>query len=284
MSKVLDLISRIGEAEDRLTEMEFVSPIFNNRQVATLVHGMVYTLKVPRVDPGWYKLRAVDGKRAKIVGEAQLWDRDEYLKRFGRVRLTLVMRHGQSYLAVPDKSNPYSLPPAEPIPVLLFDDRVMDFDRIWAVYDGANLWYKDLDYTNDQSKAGYLREALDGYTEPAKIGCSGLTFEEKLAYSLRYSLDKQIAEGRKKARIRKDVEHAGGELIRFVERSDHISVTYVVDGEQFTSHIMKDDTRRVIAAGICLQGNDHKFDLASLVTVIREAQNRDLLHKYHDIT
>jgi hypothetical protein len=271
----------MGEKETALTELEFVSPIFNNRVVATRVDGVLYTFQVPRSKPGWFKIKPNDTKYARIVGEADLMEIEQYLKYFDRLRLVVAMKKDRVYLAVPDKMNKFGLPPQELIPVFLTDDSVMDFDRILARYDGANFWFERVDTANDPIKSEYLRNNLERLLDTKSLKCPGLTFEERLAYTLRTTLDKSLVEDRKKKTFQEDVEHAGGKLLRFSEKSDHYSVTYTVDGEQFTSHIAKDSEHRVIAAGICLAGNDRRFDLKSLITVVREAKRRRIVHRFN---
>jgi hypothetical protein len=278
---VLSLIKKMGEKETALTELEFVSPIFNNRVVATRVDGVLYTFQVPRSKPGWFKIKPNDTKYARIVGEADLMEIEQYLKYFDRLRLVVAMKKDRVYLAVPDKMNKFGLPPQELIPVFLTDDSVMDFDRILARYDGANFWFERVDTANDPIKSEYLRNNLERLLDTKSLKCPGLTFEERLAYTLRTTLDKSLVEDRKKKTFQEDVEHAGGKLLRFSEKSDHYSVTYTVDGEQFTSHIAKDSEHRVIAAGICLAGNDRRFDLKSLITVVREAKRRRIVHRFN---
>lgn len=280
-NKVLDIIEELGEKEQRVTDLEFISPVFFNDIVVTNIDGLVYTFKIRKVDPGWYKFRPVDSHTAKVIGDVDFVERDQYLHRLGKLRVTLTLKRDKVFLAIPDKSNSYGLPFSELIPILLFDDTVLDFDRAIVRYDGANCWFECVDLNNDPVKADYLRGSLEKYVDPKKIRHPNLSFEEKMAYSLRTTFDKRFREDKKEVMLKKDVEHAGGKLIRFQERSDHFSVTYNVDGEEFTSHITKDDRRMVIAAGICLEGNDHKFDLKSLITVVREARQRGLVHRFN---
>ena len=51
------------------------------------------------------------------------------------------------------------------------------------------------------------------------------------------------------------------------------TVTFTVDGQTHRSTVHKNDLT-VLVAGICLSGEDRKFDLQSLVGVIREGSQR----------
>jgi hypothetical protein len=278
---ILSLIKKIGATETALTKQVFVSPVFSTRVVATRVEGIGYTFEIPKVAPGWHKFKPVDTKRARLAGKADLSEIESYLRYFDKVRLVLVMKKDDVYMAVPDKTNRLGLFPQELVPVFLTDDTVMDFDRVLARYDGDNLWFESVDMGNAPDKAEHLRTCLETLHDPSKIKYAGLTFEERLAYTLRLTLDKRLVEDRKKKAIEEHVTHAGGKLLRFAEKTDHISVTYTVDGEQFTSHVSKDPAHQVIAAGICLAGNDKRFDLKSLITVVREARKRRIVHRFN---
>ena len=70
-------------------------------------------------------------------------------------------------------------------------------------------------------------------------------------------------------RLRESLSHAGAQLVDYLERADSFRVSYTVGGQQFTSSVNKDDLT-VQVAGICLSGEDRKFDLASMVGVLRE--------------
>jgi hypothetical protein len=276
---VLDLIKKMGAGESSLTEKEFIAPIFNNTTVATRVSGLVYNFSISKTNPGWYKIRPIDTKRARVVGPADPMEIEQYQKFMDRIRLVLVLKNGPVYMAVPDKANKFGFPFQELLPIFLTDDSVMDFDRVLARFDGANLWFEGVDFGNDPTKAEYLRISMEKLLDPKKIKFSGLTFEERLAYTLKLALDKKLVEDKKKLSLKEDVEHAGGKFVRFAEKNDHYSVTYKVDGEEYTSIISKDPRHMVITAGICLRGNDKVFNLKSLITVVREAQDKDIVHR-----
>jgi hypothetical protein len=278
VNSVLDLIDRIGKQESSLTGRTFVSPIFNNTSVATRVEGLIYTFSIPKQKGGWYQIRPIDSKKARVVGEASLSEIETYLKCLGKVRIVLVMKQDGVFMGIPDKANKYGLSESELLPVFLCDDAPLEFDRIIARYDGVNLWYECVDQGNDPSKGDYLRNSMTKVVMPDKIQFSGLTLEEKQAYALRLVFDRKLIETQKKSTLQQDVEFAGGKFVRFEEKSDHFAVTYMVEGQQFTSRITKEPTRMVLSAGLCLAGNDRRFDLKSLITVVREAQHRRIIH------
>lgn len=63
--------------------------------------------------------------------------------------------------------------------------------------------------------------------------------------------------------------HAGADLCDFTDVEDSYRVTFTVDGHRHVSVVSKADLT-VQSAGICLSGEDEKFDLNSLVGVLRE--------------
>ena len=274
---VLDLISKIGKQESSLTEKTFISPNFNNDTVATRVEGIVYSFSVPKKE-GWFKFQPLNSKKARVVGPAEMDEIEAYMKQLGKVRIILVMKQQDLYVGIPDKANNFGLEFNNLMPVYLCGDYPSDFDRVIARYDGANLWYERVDTGNDPAKGDYLRECMAKVVMPNKIKFSGLTLEEKHAYALRLTFDRKLVEDQKKDTIKQDVEFAGGKFIGFMEKSDHFAITYTVEGQQFTTRVTKDPRRMVVSAGLCLAGNDHRFDLKSLVTVIREAQKRRIVH------
>src|SRR5262249_57354356 len=102
----------------------------------------------------------------------------------------------------------------------------------------------------------------------------GLTAEERAASSLNYAprlqAELEARRDRVEERIRAALAHAGAEFRDYQERGDVYRVTYEVDGRRHVSVVAQQDLS-VQVAGICLSGQDHHFDLQSLVGVLREA-------------
>lgn len=282
MPDVLDIIRGLGEKEESLIGSEFVSPIFHNTRVITLVKGLVYSLFVPRTKPGWYRIKPVSVGEAEIAGEADLLQREDYLRRFPRIRVVLIQKQDDYYIGLPLKNNNQGLSFHNPLPVLLSSDVISSFETVICGFDGSNLWFMDVDPSSDMIKSDYLREQFEKGTDPDKIRFKGLSLEEKIAYSVRCSLDKNHRELLKQRTLKQDVEFAGGQFVKYEERGDHYSVTYKVDDHEYTSYISKDPIHQVLTAGICLDGGDKDFDLTSLITVIREGQRRNLIHRFHN--
>jgi len=277
---VFDVIRNLGQKENSINTTEFVSPVFNNTTVVTYIGGLVHRLEIPRMDPGWYLLRPENLKRAIIKRPADMVEISEYMKHLKKVRVVLLNKGKELYQALPLKNNSLGLDPSIPVPVYLPSDYTETFEMAICGFDGANLWYYVRELINDPTKAEYLREQLEKNVSPDRIRYTGLILEEKMAYALLYALEEKKKELTVEGSLKKDIEHGGGQYVKFHERKDHFSVTYKVDGQQYTSYVAKDRAHHVLTAGICLSGGDQTFDLASLVSVLREGQKQKLIHRF----
>jgi hypothetical protein len=280
---VLGLIGKLGKKENSLVEREFISPVCGNDTVVMKLDGIIFRLSISKLDPGWYKFRPIDSRRARVVYKAEYDEIEAYLKKLPQIRVSSCYREGNKIFGFPLKNNKAGLPYDTLVPVFLPDDQPMDFDRLLCRFDGVNLWYENLDTNNDPFKSYYLRESLVEGTLPKNIHQSGLSLEEKAAYYLRFDVDvtlkKKREEQLKLKTLEGQVAFQGGKLLSYSEKSDHLEIEIEVEGQRFRSYVSKDEYHRVITAGICLDGMDESYDLTSLISVFREGIKRDLIHK-----
>lgn len=181
MTNVLDLISKIGRKEAQITQQVFISPVFYNALVATRIDGLIYSFTLPAAtEYGWYCLQPVDTKKARIVEQANLIEREMYLKNLDKLRIVLVMKKDGIFYGVPDKANKFGFQVNDLLPIFLCDDMPMDFDRVITRFDGANIWFDQIDQSNDPAKAEYLRNCMTKVQEPEKIKFSGFHSRKNL--------------------------------------------------------------------------------------------------------
>lgn len=284
-NKLFDLINKIGKQEETITEKVIVSPVFYNNKIVIRIQGIIHYLKIPKTEPGWYQFRALNNKEARVTSPAEIDQIQSYLKSLPKIRFVLAHRGKDSYLGIPMKNNNMGLGVSELHPVLLFDDTVTDFSKCICRFDGANAWFESVDMSADPSITDYLNESLKKFRNPSIVKILGLTLEEKIAYNIKYKIEQKIREEReklleekRKTKIQRDIEFAGGKFIRSDEKSDHLYVTYKVDGEKFNTIVSKDQSHHVMTAGICLtdhntgRAGDADYSLKALVSVIKEGQ------------
>jgi len=161
---------------------------------------------------------------------------------------------------------------------VLLANGVQLFDSIVARFDGLNSWFHTRDSRSNPAIAEYLRESLETKIPLDKLKKPGLNPVHKKAYEWQTFLrEKKIGELTLE-KIKRAVDHGGGEFKSYIEREDSYTVVFSLDDEDFRTTIQKDNFA-VIAAGICLEGEDRKFDLQSLVGVVKEGQAREKIYR-----
>jgi len=274
-NKLTDALNRLAAAEDRFLASEFLSPVIRGGQVNVRIAGVICTLGIQPADfEGCGVFRPASHSHADLVRQAKLDERRRYLELFPLVRLHLADRREEEWLALPAHRSDSRFQIEGLIPVRLVEEAQL-FEVIEARFDGAQFWYAEPDARWDPATGSYLRRELAQLTPPENLQRSGLTVEERAAYALnywpRYEASEEAQRSREERRLRSALEHAGADLKNYVERRDVYTVTYEVDGQRHVSAVAKKDLS-VQVAGICLSGEDQKFDLQSLVGVIREGQ------------
>ncbi len=273
--QLTDALKRLAAAEDRFLASEFLAPVILGGKVQVRIAGVICTLNIRPADfVGWGVFWPTSHSDAELVRPAKLAERQRYLELFPLIRLILVDQREDQWFALPAHPSDSRFRVEGAIPVRLVEEAQL-FEVIEARFDGTQFWYAGSDARWDPAMASYLRQELARLTPPEKLHRSGLTAEERTAYALnywpRYEASEEAQRSREERRLRSALEHAGAELKDYVERRDVYTVTYEVDGQRHVSAVAKKDLS-VQVAGICLSGEDQKFDLQSLVGVIREAQ------------
>jgi hypothetical protein len=273
--QVDDAFNRLAAAEEHFLASEFLAPALQGSQVHVRIAGVICRLKVePSAFAGWGVFRPASHTTARLIREARLAERARYLQLFPLVRLILVRQAEGQWLAIPAHGADTRFRIEGMVPVRLVEEG-QPFEVIHSRFDGAQFWYEGGDPRWDPGLAAYLRQALPGMLHPDKLSRPGLTPEEHAAYALnywhRYETSEEARRDREEQRLRQALAHAGAELKGYLERPDVYTITYEVDGQRHVSAVSKKDLS-VQVAGICLSGEDEKFDLQSLVGVIREAQ------------
>jgi hypothetical protein len=270
-----DALNRLAAAEDRFLASEFLAPVIRGGKVQVRIAGVICTLSIRPADfEGWGVFRPASHADADLVRPAKLAERQRYLELFPLVRLIVADRREEQWFALPAHRSDSRFHIEGAIPVRLVEEGQL-FEAIEARFDGAQFWYAGADARGDAARASYLRQQLARMTPPEQLHRSGLTAEERAAYSFnywpRFEATEEGRRSREERRLSSALEHAGADLKDYVERQDVYTVAYEVDGQRHVSAVAKTDLS-VQVAGICLSGEDEKFDLQSLVGVIREAQ------------
>jgi hypothetical protein len=272
-----DLLNKMESAEEEFLRTEFLAPILPNGQVRVRIAGLVCVLQVTdRVEPGWAILKPLAMDRAQVIARPSLRQIRDYLALFPAVRLLLVARAERYWLALPAQRGDRRFQLSQPAPVYLATG-LEPFQQIIARFDGSHFWFQEADRRRNPAIAAYLREALANETPPEALHKPTLTAEERATYQLCYQAILAARRDQVELRLSDALAHAGAELAAYIEREDAYTVTFTVDGQPHRSTVAKDDLT-ILTAGICLSGQDRRFDLQSLVGVIREGtQGRRLV-------
>jgi hypothetical protein len=165
-----------------------------------------------------------------------------------------------------------------PVPLHLVSEG-QEFEQVVAHNLGGAWWFEELDRRAPPAVAEGLREALRNGVAPEEVRLKGFTPEMRACYSLVFrkgelEREREFQRGQRRresldeARLRGALGFGGGDLHSFRDRGDYWLVEWMArSGELHTSAIAKTDLT-VISAGICLSGEDEKFDLQSLVSVV----------------
>ena len=273
MERVKHLIDALAREEAAIRGQEFLAPLLQDGRARLRLRGLMHELAVAGARPGWWICRVLDARRAAVVDEALPWQRGDYLQLWPALRLVLIEPlKGGAWTALPynpsDAAQRFGITP--PLVVQLVEGG-QPFERVIGRVEGGTIWYDDVDRRADPATAEALRAALAaGKDEP---GVRGLGAGERGAYALFAAREAEARAATAAARIEQRVRHAleigGARLLGYEMSEGYLRVTWERDGRRSVTLVRPD--LGVVSAGICLSGEDQRFDLASVVGVVRDA-------------
>jgi len=260
---------RLANEEQKFLSGEFLAPRLPYRHVKVRVAGIISQMMIRPPDySGWGIFKPTDRRHADFVREASMAEREQYLKLFPRVHFLVCGRDERNWFGVQLYPSA-SISVQGRVPLHLSTD-IQVFDTVTARYDGTNFWYDEPYFQRGMEYADFLRQSIqDVLPTPTKTGLlqSELDVYAEM-YTKRVAEIEELNKDHNEEKIKAALAHSGAVYLSYRERADGFTVSYRVDGSQYTSTV--DKNLRVQSAGICLSGGDTAFDLTSLVEVIRE--------------
>ncbi len=275
---ILDMISSAAAQERVDLRSRFIAPVYGGCAVRTKIGGMLKTFSIrPNDFEGWGIFQCSGGKKrvARLVEDAMDCEIEEYVSRLpkARVRLCLAPADDSNWIAYPCNENEMlrRFGISEPIVVRLVDG-VGKFESINVRFDGVTWWFESRDSNDDMSIVDEMLTMASRKTRAESLRIKGLTPEMRKAYDIYMNPipvtgapDLPMTDEDKLAEA---LERGGGRLVSHVDRGDRWSIEWETStGERHSSAISKEDMT-VISAGVCLAGEDARFDLHTIVGVV----------------
>lgn len=273
-----DLLNKLSKQEKDFLNNEIFAPyIKGGAQILVRLNNIIYKLKTPKFKKdGFGIFKAIDANNAKLVREAELFEKDEYLQLLPKVDLILIGSLGR-WLAYPANTNDFKrrfgIEPA--LVSVLVADNVEVMDTVETRFDGIHFWFDCIKLGGDIEKKESLRDRLSKYEYTiTKTVKSGLTPEEIKAYGYAADFHKEANKSQLEKRLESELAVNGASMDKMIERGENVEVQWRDNRTHGTyTSILKKDDLSVVTAGICLSGEDKKFDLHSLVSLCRQNEN-----------
>jgi hypothetical protein len=287
-SNVLGLIEALAAEERALRGQTFLAPLVGRRRLRLRVRGIVYELRVRGAAPGWWVCRMRDARSAEPAEPAQPWQRGEYLALWPALRLVLLgpLAATDGGLATTWLALPANAAEAkrrfgiDSLVTVQLVEEGRPLEQVIGRVEARAVWYDDVDRRADPLLAEALREELAaGRAEPQT---GGLTPGLRTAFELLAAgadpaetprrgvstIDDGSVRGVER-RLRRALEIGGARLLGYGYTAHGLRVEWQRDGQRGATLV--DGGLNVVSAGICLSGEDQRFDLASIMGVVAEA-------------
>jgi len=269
----VDILDKIARIEQDFFSSHFISPTIRGQPIRVRISGIVMNFMVDEPFNGWGIFRPINGLTAKFVREPTMSEKRAYLNLFPSMHLIVYRKINNIWFGILSNRSDRRFRIDGFIPIHLANDIEL-FDMVCVRYDGSTCWFDSPSDHYDPSISIYLRNQLNKFAD--NIEYPGISPEFYDAYMVAYGVaaaaDTTLKKDRIEERLKSALHRAGAIYKSYSERSDAYTVEYVVNGENYKSIVSKDNLS-VQSAGICLSGDDKKFDLQSLIGVIREGQS-----------
>lgn len=274
MTDVRKLIAKLGAQEAALMGTSFLAPCLPGSRVRTRLQGLVREFSPPADFEGWGIFAPESERSARLVEPADPLAVCEYLALLKPFRLRLIYpASGQSWLAYPVNESDARQQSGSCQPVLVH--LVSSGARLEAAVarrDGGALWFDELDRQADPREAEALNQAMDDEVLPQDLRFSGLTPEMRASYELAAAREpffqENLRQRNERERLAGALQVGGGSLRSYLDRGDHWVVDWTDSRGALNSSAISKADLTVLSAGICLAGEDRRFDLQSLVGVV----------------
>lgn len=260
---------RLVKLEKDFLQSEFMAPVLSD-SVFVKIGGILSKFKVKPINyRGWAILKPINYQFAEYSKECPESLINRYLSSLPKFDFIICDVKDSLGICI---SNDGRLDSWFPIKIHL-SNNLSIFSNIKARFDGQNFIY---DKSNrDYSRiSGRMKDALE---QNCAINNLGLGYKE--AYIYAYNKKQKELFGKKENLIRQAISKAGGDYISYLDISNNTTkVNYEVNGQKFSTKL--DNNLNIISAGFCLSGTDNIFDMQSLITVIKEGQQKDLINLF----
>lgn len=251
----------------------FLAPLVRGGTVCVRIQGIPCRFYPEnREFEGWGMFQPVSPDRVRLVRKADRSLVRKYLDHLTPVELIVADHSGSSRASIVAQpaGSPVRVEGIVPVHLVKEVDR---FRHIVSRFDGFNFWFDRVHPGRNPATAAYLRKALHEDLEADALKRSGLLPQEKKLYEELLKTIRKSKESREEQRLKKALKHGGAMLDSFRRRGEEYQVNFTLDGNRHTTVIHHEDLT-VLSAGICLSDEDEKFDLQSLVGVLREARSQ----------
>lgn len=207
---------------------------------------------------GWGVFRILPTYSARLVREAEPWEKAEYASKFPSMALTLLQQLQEgSWQAFHQPTKDFFI-------ICLVEGQAI-FDEVIAANDGMHCWFVSGKRDNNHNKTLALRESLAGFIEPGSLSIPRLSARDVLLYRLALALNQGEEKDLEKLKIRSAIEMGGGQLMSYTRQAGGFAIKWIKGRRTFDSFIAPDLS--VLSAGYCLSGRDREQDLTTLASL-----------------